>query len=584
MKKIVVILFVCALTFAAKNVYSQCVNMGGPWSYTYSGIANCTIGGMPQNIPIDDSGAVIITQNGCNITVDNDTVPNQGTVSGNSMQLTGSLLGSVSGFTFTQNSATVSGTINTEVTSVTATGSGSASGTYNGFLSFSCTATGIQVALTRSVITLTVGKTGAGTGTVTSSPSGINCGVTCSSSFDSSTIVTLTASADADSTFTGWSGSGCSGTGTCIVTMDASKSVTATFGLNQYTLSVSRSGSGSGTVTSEPTGISCGSDCSETYNYGTQVTLTAVPSTGSTFTGWSGGSCGGNGTCTVTMDAAKTVSATFTLNQYTLSVSKSGTGAGTVTSSPSGIDCGSTCSFSYAPGTSMTLTASAEASSYFAGWSLKSCAWDHTCTFALSADKPISATFNPEGYPFTDVPSTHWAISYITELYNAHLTTGYGGINEFKPDYEVSRDQMAAFIIRAKEGEPDATYCDSGCYFSDVDTSGWACKYIQRLYDLSITTGYGGTNQYRPELIVTREQMAAFIIRALEPEPASDYCDSGSPFSDVLSSSWSCRYIKRLYERGITTGYGGTNQYRPELTVTRAQMAAFIGRAFLGMK
>jgi hypothetical protein len=76
--------------------------------------------------------------------------------------------------------------------------------------------------------TLTVSKSGTGGGTVTSSPSGINCGSTCSAQFTQGTIVTLTASPDANSYFAGWSGA-CSGTGSCSVTMDANKSVTAMF-------------------------------------------------------------------------------------------------------------------------------------------------------------------------------------------------------------------------------------------------------------------------------------------------------------------------------------------------------------------
>jgi prepilin-type N-terminal cleavage/methylation domain-containing protein len=78
-----------------------------------------------------------------------------------------------------------------------------------------------------------------------------------------------------------------------------------------YTLSVSKAGSGSGTVTSSPTGIACGSTCSYAYWTGTQVTLSAAPDSGSTFTGWSGGGCSGTGTCAVTMSAADSVTATF---------------------------------------------------------------------------------------------------------------------------------------------------------------------------------------------------------------------------------------------------------------------------------
>lgn len=87
------------------------------------------------------------------------------------------------------------------------------------------------VVSTQDIYTLTVSKIGAGSGTVTSSPSGINCGSTCSASYASGIIVTLTAAASSDSSFAGWSGGGCSGTGTCTVAMNSSQTVTATFTL-----------------------------------------------------------------------------------------------------------------------------------------------------------------------------------------------------------------------------------------------------------------------------------------------------------------------------------------------------------------
>ncbi len=98
--------------------------------------------------------------------------------------------------------------------------------------------------------------------------------------------------------------------------------------LTQYTLTVSTDGTGSGSVTSDPTGISCGNDCTEDYDYNTPVTLTATPSLGSTFDGWSGACTNTTGDCLVTMDEAKSVAATFTLNQYTLTISTDGTGSG----------------------------------------------------------------------------------------------------------------------------------------------------------------------------------------------------------------------------------------------------------------
>jgi|GEM_PF-5550542 len=78
-------------------------------------------------------------------------------------------------------------------------------------------------------------------------------------------------------------------------------------------LTILKDGTGSGTVTSNPTGISCGSDCSESYPANTLVTLTATPDQDSTFGGWGGdcSSCGSNYTCQITMDTNKACVATF---------------------------------------------------------------------------------------------------------------------------------------------------------------------------------------------------------------------------------------------------------------------------------
>ena len=77
------------------------------------------------------------------------------------------------------------------------------------------------------------------------------------------------------------------------------------------TLTVIDDGQGTGTVTSDPAGISCGTDCSEPYLYGTVVTLSAKANAGSTFAGWYGGGCSGTGTCVVTMNADSMVPALF---------------------------------------------------------------------------------------------------------------------------------------------------------------------------------------------------------------------------------------------------------------------------------
>ena len=125
--------------------------------------------------------------------------------------------------------------------------------------------------------------------------------------------VQLTATPDAGYTFSNWSGDAGGTANPVSVLMDGNKSVTANYAAITYLLQVNKTGSGSGTVTSAPAGISCGTTCSYLYSLNTIVTLTAVQDAGSTFTGWSGAGCTGTGTCVVTMSAAQTASAEFTL-------------------------------------------------------------------------------------------------------------------------------------------------------------------------------------------------------------------------------------------------------------------------------
>ena len=103
-----------------------------------------------------------------------------------------------------------------------------------------------------------------------------------------------------------------------------------------YTLTIPPAGTGSGTVTSSPTGITCGADCSESYSDGTVVTLTPSAAVGSTFAGWSGDADCSDGS--VTMSAAKNCTATFNLSPPLTFVRANGTGGSTSTT----LDIGST--------------------------------------------------------------------------------------------------------------------------------------------------------------------------------------------------------------------------------------------------
>ena len=227
-----------------------------------------------------------------------------------------------------------------------------------------------------------------GSGAVTSTPAGIDCGSICSASFTSGASVKLTAVPASGYTFTGWTGSGCSGIAACTVVLSSATSVAATFTQVKYTLSVSKIGSG--TVTSDVGGINCGTACSASFTPTTRVVLTAAPSAGYAFTGWSGSACSGTGTCAITMAAATSVTATFTQVTYVLAVSLNGSGS--ITSSPAGISCGSACSASFTSGASVTLSASPASGYVFSGWT-GACTGTGACTVAMTAARSVSAGF-----------------------------------------------------------------------------------------------------------------------------------------------------------------------------------------------
>ena len=166
-----------------------------------------------------------------------------------------------------------------------------------------------------------------------------------------------------------------------------------------YPLTVSLSGTGSGTVTSNPSGINCPGTCTSNFNSGTSVTLTPIAGNGSTFAGWSG-ACSGTGTCTVIMNTAQAVTATFNTTQtFLLTVTKGGTGTGSVTSNPSGINCGSVCGASFASGTVVTLAATPDPGSTFTGWR-GACSGKGSCTVTMNAANLVKATF-AVAYPLT---------------------------------------------------------------------------------------------------------------------------------------------------------------------------------------
>jgi large repetitive protein len=195
------------------------------------------------------------------------------------------------------------------------------------------------------------------------------------------------------------------------VTMDDMRHVIATFTNSRYALDLDFAGNGEGSVTLNPDGTTCETDCDTLYDHGTQVTLTPVSSATSHFAGWSG-VCNGTGLCVVNMEAAQQVSAAFVVNEYDLSVSVDGTGSGSVISDPAGVDCGDDCADAFAHGTVVTLTAVSNTGSTFTGWS-GACSGTEVCVVTVDTAQEVAATFTLNTYDL-DVNVLGDGVGHIT--------------------------------------------------------------------------------------------------------------------------------------------------------------------------
>jgi S-layer homology domain. len=182
---------------------------------------------------------------------------------------------------------------------------------------------------------------------------------------------------------------------------------------------------------------------------------------------------------------------------------------------------------------------------------------------------------------FTDVLLSDPFLPYIKSLANAGITSGCSTTPVmYCPTATVTRAQMAIFLERGIQGSsynPPAVGASTG--FGDVASSYWAAAWIKQLATDGITAGCGSGN-YCPEGIVTRAQMAVFLLRS---KYGTGYTPplvgSSTGFGDVPPSYWAAAWIKQLVTEGITAGCA-TGSYCPESPVTRGQMAVFLVRTF----
>jgi hypothetical protein len=180
-------------------------------------------------------------------------------------------------------------------------------------------------------------------------------------------------------------------------------------------------------------------------------------------------------------------------------------------------------------------------------------------------------------HTFLDVPFSHWSWPSIEALENSGMSGGCGSGN-YCPQNDVTRAEMAVFLVRGVHGSSYNPPAASGTVFQDVPASYWAAAFIEQLFRDGFTGGCR-PGFYCPTSSVNRAEMAVFLVKArhgvgFTPPPAT-----GAVFADVPASHWAAPFIEQIFRDGITAGCGNSS-YCPNGIVSREQMAAFLARTF----
>jgi hypothetical protein len=181
------------------------------------------------------------------------------------------------------------------------------------------------------------------------------------------------------------------------------------------------------------------------------------------------------------------------------------------------------------------------------------------------------------GRSFTDVAITSAFYPFIETLLHRGVTAGCGG-GSYCTAASTTREQMAVFLLVSKDGPGYVPPACTTPVFGDVPASSPFCRWVEELARRGVTGGCA-PNLYCPTAAVTREQMAVFLLRTLDPTLTPPACAPPNIFNDVPETSLFCRWIEELARRGITGGCGGGN-FCPTQPVTREQMAVFLTGTF----
>ncbi len=189
---------------------------------------------------------------------------------------------------------------------------------------------------------------------------------------------------------------------------------------------------------------------------------------------------------------------------------------------------------------------------------------------------------------FSDVPSTASYYDAANLMFLTGVTTGCVGgstpqTRMFCPNDSVTREEMAAFIVRAVTGTTTPANYNPTPYFTDVPTTNPFFPHIQKMEELGITDGCA-TGLFCPTDTIPRWEMAIFMVRARLALYGANFSFNPVPYfadvpTNVEGNGVPFPFIQRAYEEHITSGCGTSPLiYCPDELVTRGQMASFIMR------
>ncbi len=218
---------------------------------------------------------------------------------------------------------------------------------------------------------------------------------------------------------------------------------------------------------------------------------------------------------------------------------------------------------------SVTITAATRPSTH----------WDATVTETVSPTATVKDWTLHVGESFTDVPSGGNFYPFVENVLHNGVTAGCGDGTTFCPGDSVTRQQMAVFLLKAKEG---AGYTPPACVtpvFGDVPCASPFAPWVNELAARGITAGCGDGSNFCPTDPTNRQQMAVFLLKTKEGSSYTPPACTTQVFDDVPCASPFAPWINELVARAVTVGCGGNN-YCPTNQVARQQMAVFLVKTF----